>query len=225
MNEVQRHFLPDRFRPRAPRRRSRRRVVLPLALVAAGLLVLPMWTVQSVEVNGGEVVPESVTASLDGLVGHMVPLLELDWLHQVAATWPAVSEVRVSLDLPGSVVVEIFPAPCRGSVSIGAGWHAVTADGRLAGAIDGPRSPQLVGFRRSSDRRTAFAVARRLTEGSGGRVTSIQMVTPGDYRVELEFGGPDRATTVHVNPEGTDAEKAWCDLVRDGRSAITWGSA
>ena len=83
------------------------------------------------------VVPEAVTASLDSLVGHLIPPLELEWLHQVAASWPVASEVRVHLELPGTVVVEIFPETARGSVPVGSGWHAVTADGRLAGALDG----------------------------------------------------------------------------------------
>ena len=222
MTAVHRRFLPDRFRPRAPRHRSRIRFLVPVVVVTLGLLLAPLWKVQSVEVRGGDVVPDSVTASLEGLVGHMVPILELDWLHQVAATWPAASEVRVQLDLPGTIVVEIFPEIPRGSVPVGAGWHAVAMDGRLAGPLDGPKPPELVGFRRPSDRRLAFSVARRLADASGGEVVGVKQVTPADYVVGLWFDDGDRLTTVHVVPEGTAAEAAWCRTVMDGGVMVEW---
>ena len=222
MSGAHRHFLPERLRPRVPMRRSRRRFVLPVLVVVGILLVLPMWTVRSVEIRGGDVLPPSVTTSLESLVGHMVPLLELEWLHEVAAAWPAASDVRVHLDLPGTVVVEIYPEASRGSVAIGTGWHAVAADGRLAGVVAVPRTPELVGFRRPSDRRVALSVARRLAEASGGDVVSVAQVTPSDYRVEIRFAEPSRMSTVHVVPDGTDAERAWCDLVKSERAAVEW---
>jgi len=193
-----------------------------VAALIVGLLVVPLWKVQSVEVYGGDVVPSSVRDSLEGLVGHMVPSLELEWLHQVAATWPAASEVRVHLELPGTVVVEIFPESPRGSVTVGAGWHAVAADGRLAGALSEPHQPQLVGFRRPWDRRLAFSVARRIAEASGGEVLAVHQVTPADYRVDLLFDEPRRLTTIHVIPEGTAAEAAWCELVMNGEVMVDW---
>jgi len=219
---VHRRFLPDRFRPRAPRRRPRRRYVLPAVVLICGVSLLPMWTVQRVEIRGGEVVPESVTTSLNGLVGHLVPLLELEWLHQVAATWPAAAEVRVQLELPGTVVVEIFPEKIRGSVPVGHRWHAVAADGRVAGPLSEPRPPELVGFRRPPDRRLAFAVASRLEEASGAEATVVELVTPDDYRVSLTFGDRGGSTEVHVVPEGTEAETAWCTLVRNRDRAVEW---
>jgi len=222
MKALQRHFLPERFRPRTPLRRSRRWWVLPVVAAVTVVLMLPLWTVTTVEVRGGDTVPAAVTASLEDLVGHMVPLLDLDWLHSVAATWPSASEVRVNLDLPGTIVVDIFPESSRGSVGMGSGWHAVAADGRLAGAIDEPKLPVLEGFRRPSDRREAFVVARRLAEASGGEVMAVNLVTPVDYRVELSFDGPHRRTTVHVTPEGTLAEKAWSELVRNESANIEW---
>jgi hypothetical protein len=219
---VHRRFLPDRFRPRAPRRRSRRRFVLPAVVLTCGLLLLPLWTLQRVEIRGGEVVPESVTTSLNGLVGYVVPLLDLAWLHQVAATWPAAAEVRVQLELPGTLIVEIFPETICGSVPIGRRWHAVAADGRLAGALSGPRPPELVGFRRPPDRRLAFAVARRLAVESGAEVTAIELVTPEDYRVSLSFGRQGETAEIHVVPEGTPAEEAWCALVMDEGLKVDW---
>lgn len=221
MTVVHRRFLPDRLRPRIPRRRSHWRFLLPAAAVVVSLLVVPLWTVKSVEVRGGEVVPEAVTTSLEGLVGHLVPALELEWLHQLAASWPAASEVLVHLELPGRLVVEVFPESARGSVPVGAGWHAVAADGGLAGALDGPHPPELVGFHRPSDRRLAFSVARRLAEASGGTVTAVRQVTPMDYRVGLLFDG-NSAAMVHVIPEGTAAEGAWCALVKDEGVMVDW---
>ena len=222
MTVVHRRFLPDRLRPRAPHHRSRRRFLLPAVVVIAGLLLVPLWTVQSVEVYGGEVIPQAATASLDGLVGHLVPTLELEWLHQLAAVWPAAKEVRVHLELPGTVVVEIFPEPIRGSAPVGTGWHAVAADGRLVGAVDEPQSPHLMGFRRPSDRRLAFAVARRLAKASGGEVKGVQQVTPADFRVDLRFDDQDLTAAVHVLPEGTAAEQAWCELAFNGELMVDW---
>jgi hypothetical protein len=222
MTMVHRHFLPDRFRPRAPHRRSRLRYLPPALLVTVGLLLLPAWTVRSVEVDGDEVVPASVKDGLEGLVGHMVPLLELDWLHRVAAAWPAAAEVRVSLELPGTVKVRIFAEPVRGTTQVGRGWHAVAADGNLAGPIDGPRQPELVGFRRPSDRRLAFSVARRLANGSGAEVVKVRQVTPADYRVDLNFEDGAATASIHVTPQGTAAEQAWCELVTAGRLAADW---
>jgi hypothetical protein len=196
--------------------------VLPVLVVVAALFVLPMWTVGSVEIRGREVVPETVTTSLESLVGHLVPLLDLGWLHDVAATWPSASDVQVHLELPGTVVVEIYPEVARGSVAVGGGWHAVAADGRLAGAIPRPGAPELVGFRRPSDRRMAFSVARRLAEASGGEVVLVEHVTPEDYRVEMRFEEPERMSAVHVTPVGTVAERTWCDLVKREGTAIEW---
>jgi hypothetical protein len=98
----------------------------------------------------------------------------------------------------------------------------VAADGRLVGAVDGPRSPVLVGFRRPSDRREAFSVARRLAEASGGEVIAVNLVTPVDYRVELVFDTFDRRTTVHVTPEGTEAERTWGELVNTESANLEW---
>lgn len=222
MTSVHRRFLPDQFRPRTPRRRSRRRYFFAAAGLTVGLLLAPLWKVQSVEIHGGDALPDSVTASLESLVGHMVPILGLDWLHQVAATWPAASEVRVHLELPGTIVVEIFPEPPRGSVPVGTGWHAVAMDGRLAGELTEPLPPELVGFRRPSDRRLAFSVARRIAEASGGEVTAVHQVTPEDFVVGLWFEGPDRLTTIHVIPEGTAAETVWCEQVMNGGVMVEW---
>lgn len=222
MTMVHRRFLPDRLRPRTPHRRRRRHFILPMIVVVILLLLLPLWTVRSVEIHGAEVVPESVTASFEGLVGHLIPALELEWLHQVAAVWPAASEVRVHLELPGTVVVEVFPESARGSAAVGSGWHAVAADGRLTGRLDVARAPELVGFRRPSDRQLAFSVARRLADGSGGTVMTVEHVTPADYRVGLRFGQSGHTMAVHVTPEGTTAEKAWCELIDNDPTPIVW---
>jgi hypothetical protein len=68
----------------------------------------------------------------------------------------------------------------------------------------------------------AFSVARRLAEASGGDVLLVEQVTPDDYRVEMRFEEPERMAAVHVTPDGTVAERAWCDLVKSERSAVEW---
>jgi hypothetical protein len=222
MTVVQPRFLPDRLRPRVTRRRMKRRYILPALLLTAVLLALPLWTVRSVEVRGAEVVPASVTTSLESLVGHGVPTLDLEWLRAVAETWPAAAEVRVRLELSGTAVVEIYPEPIRGSIVLGSSWRAVAADGDLAGAVDEPRPPVLDGFRRPSERRQAFTVARRLAEASGGEVVAVRKVTPVDFKVELRLEGGERISVVHVTPEGTAAERAWCESAADGSPLVDW---
>ncbi len=215
-------FLPEHLRPRERRRRPRRGVIAPATLVAVTLVLLPLWTVQRVEVSGTEVVPPEVTTSLKSLVGHSVLLLDLDWVRRLAAGWPAAGAVQVRLDLPGSLVVEIFPQSVLGSMQIGAGWHGVAADGRLTGPVPTPVGPRLVGFRRPADRRAAFAVARRLTDATGAGVAEIRQVTPADYRLTLSFDGAGRAVALHVSPEATAAERAWCRSTRDHGPVSDW---
>jgi len=215
-------FLPDHLRPRERRRRPRRGVIAPATLLAVTLVMLPMWTVQRVEVTGTEVVPPEVTTSLTSLVGHSVLLLDLDWVRQLAAGSPSVGEAQVRLDLPGSLVIGISPQAAQGSMQIGSGWHAVAPDGRLAGPVPAPIGPRLVGFRRSADRRAAFAVARRLTDATGAGVDEIRQVTPADYRLVLSFDGVDRAVTLHVGPEATTAERTWCRTTKDHGPASDW---
>jgi hypothetical protein len=222
MNASHQHFLPDRLRPRATRRRSRR-AWPALALAVAGLLLgFPLWTVRAVEVRGGDVVPPAVTTSIEAMVGHSVPILDLDWLRWVAETWPAAAEVRVGLELPGTLVVEVFPEPVRGSERLGRSWHGVAADGRLTGLVDGSRAPLLEGFRRPADRRQAFATARRLAEASGGTVTEVRRVTPFDFRVAVAFAARDEALVVHVTPGGSEAERVWCEMAAGDGDIAQW---
>jgi len=115
----------------------------------------------------------------------------------------------------GEIEIQIFWSNALGSAK-----ENLTLLG--AGAIDGPDTPILMGFRRPSDRREAFSVARRLAEASGGEVVAVNLVTPVDYRVELEFATPGRRTTVHVTPEGTEAERAWCEQVNHENENIEW---
>ena len=88
MSTLHSRFLPERLRPRAPRRRSHRRVLLPAAAAMILMVLAPGWRIERVEVAGAEVVPGSVAASLEGLVGHAVLLLDLEWTRWVAAVWP-----------------------------------------------------------------------------------------------------------------------------------------
>jgi hypothetical protein len=223
MSSIHRRFLPDRLRPRAQRQRSRHRLLLAMAVAVALMLLLASgWEIQTVEVIGADVVPASVLDSFHGLVGHAVPFLDLEWARRLAATWPAAGEIQLRLELPGTLIVEIFPEAVRGSVAMGRGWHAVAADGRLAGHLDGPVSPRLVDFRRPTDRRLAFAVACRVAGESGGQVVEVRQVTPDDYRVELQLGDDRRVVVAHVDPQGTDAERAWCQLVATDGAVIEW---
>ena len=85
-----------------------------------------------------------------------------------------------------------------------------------------PTAPRLEGFKRASDRRRAFAVARRLDRECGCTVNEIRQVTPNDYRIELDSGSRGPATVIFVSPEGTSAERAWCERVRDRGAVVEW---
>jgi hypothetical protein len=194
----------------------------PVLVLIAVLLAIPLWSVTRVEVVGGEYVPRAAVVSLGELVGHSVLTLDLDWPRQVAENWPSTAEVRVRLDLPGTLVVEIFPETIRGSMAVGGSWHAVGPDGRLAGALSEPTAPLLEGFRRPSDRRQAFATARRLSRVCGGTVSRIRKITPADFRVDLSFGEERAPLVVHVNPAGSDAEELWCAGMASREEAVGW---
>jgi hypothetical protein len=82
--------------------------------------------------------------------------------------------------------------------------------------------PILEGFDGEVERGRALAVARRLGEASGGRVMEIRRVTPADYLVQLEADGRDGVLGIHVDPQGSAAEKAWCAAIAKGSPMRQW---
>jgi hypothetical protein len=82
--------------------------------------------------------------------------------------------------------------------------------------------PVLSGFSSDLERSRGLAVANRLQTTTGGQVTEVRRVTPSDFRLQLRLsdGAPD--IVVHVVPDGTDAETAWCAAVADGSLTQTW---
>ena len=70
--------------------------------------------------------------------------------------------------------------------------------------------------------RLSVKLARRIAEASGGDVLAVHQITPADYSVDLWFDDPERMTTIHVIPEGTVAEAAWCELVMNGEVMVDW---
>jgi hypothetical protein len=98
----------------------------------------------------------------------------------------------------------------------------VAADGSLTGTIDLALPPVLAGFSNEVGRSRGLEVAGRLERATGGQVQEIRRITPADYRLRLlpPDGGPER--TIHVVPQGTHAESAWCAALADGSLAQTW---
>jgi hypothetical protein len=82
--------------------------------------------------------------------------------------------------------------------------------------------PILEGFDGEVERGRALAVAHRLGEASGGRVMEIRRVTPADYLVQLEADGRDGVLGIHVDPQGSAAEKAWCAAIAKGSPMRQW---
>jgi cell division septal protein FtsQ len=214
-------FLPDRFRPRPPHRRSSRPWVA-LVTLAAIPLVIPWWRVQAIEVNGFPGLPDTVTRSLEDLVGGFPLLVDPQWVRQQVEVWPVVETVDVRLELPGTLTVSATQVTPEGCLSVGRGWQAVAADGTLAGPLTSPLPPILTGFpHRPQELRRALGVARRLESASGARAEAVRFVTPTDFEVELRLAD-GTAAVVHVQPEETAGERFWCRCVLGGDSTMMW---
>ena len=214
-------FLPESLRPPVAGRRSRRGFAL-LTVVPVILLAFPRWQVQEVQVDGCPKLPSTAVSSLHELVGQPAFGLDVTAIRDAVEVWPGVGEVAVELELPGTVHVRAQSTPIFGSVRVGRSWHGVGADGRLAGLVEVAAPPILKGFDGEVERARALAVARRLDEGSGGRVMEIRRVTPADYRVLVEAEGRDGLLGIHVDPQGSAAEKAWCAAIANGSPMRQW---
>ena len=219
---MNRTFLPDRLRPRAPRKRSRKPLLLVVVL-SLTLVAIPMWRVQAVDVSGCLGLPPQLMTSLDDLVGRPTLAVSPQWVRHQLEAWPAVSAVEVRLELPGTLRISATHAEPHGSVPVGNGWHAVTASGSLGGILETPIEPVLsVTPGSPAEVRRALAVARRIAGKSGGHVRGVRPVTPADYEVDLVPPGTDRPVVMRVRPEGTRAEIQWCRGMARGELSPGW---
>jgi hypothetical protein len=187
-----------------------------LVLLIVGSL-LPMWSVRGVQVEGDFPLPAAVRRSLATMTGTPVALLDLGWVRAHVESWPGVSSVEVALELPATLRVVASRAVVEASRPVGRGWHAVAADGSLAGPLAGPQPPVLEGFApRADELLMGLEVARRLERSSGCTVESVRRVTPTDCRVSIRFGDAETPVMVHVLPRETEAERFWCRQVQAG---------
>jgi len=215
-------FLPERFRPRVQRRRSRRSLLL-VALVPATLALTPWWRVQEVDLSGCLGLPSEVTTELSNLVGRPTLAVSPQRVRRQLELWPEVSEVEVRLELPATLRVTARQTEAIGSVPVGRRWHAVTRSGELAGAIDRPVEPILEGVRcRPDDVRRALLVAERLGAAAAAHVEVVREVTPSDFEVRLRIDGWDRPMIVHVGSDATGGERYWCDRIARGEAISPW---
>lgn len=214
-------FLPDRFRPRPPRRRTSR-PWLALVVLAAIPLVIPWWRVQAIEIDGFPDLPATVNRSLQDLVGGFPLLVSPQWVRRQVEVWPVVESVDVRLRLPGTLAVSATRVAPAGCLPLGRGWRAVAADGTPAGSLESPFPPVLKDFSyRAQDLRRGLDVARRLEAASGGRVEGVRFVTPTDFEVEVRLASGSSAV-VHVQPEATAGERFWCRRALEGDSTVSW---
>ncbi len=219
---MNRTFLPDRLRPRAQRKRSRKPLLL-LVVLPLALFVVPMWRVQAVDVSGCSGLPPELMVSLDDLVGRPTLAVSPQWVRHQLEAWPAVSAVEVRLELPGTLHISAAHVTAHGSVPVGTGWHAVTALGTLGGKLNAPIEPVLAVTPGSpTDVRRALAVARRIADQSGGHVRGVRPITPADYEVDLVPPGTDRPVVMRVRPEATRAERQWCRGLTRRESSPGW---
>ena len=221
MNADLPRFLPERLRPPTTGRKRRRGFAL-LTVVPVMLLALPRWQVSEVLVEGCPKLPAASIHSLHELVGQPAMGLDLEAVRDRVEIWPGVGEVEVELELPGTVHVRAAASVSRGSLRVGRSWHGVAADGSLTGLVDFALPPVLAGFTSDFERSKGLAVASRLEETTGGQVNEIRRVTPSDYRLQLELSGGGPEIVIHVVPQGTNAEKAWCAAVTNGSLTQTW---
>jgi hypothetical protein len=216
-------FLPDRLRPTAQRRRKGRPLLVLLAVLAMLPAAAPWWRVQAVEVDGCQGLPETIGASLEDLVGRSPLMVDPQWVRRQVEVWPGVAAVDVSLELPATLRVKATPALSHGSVPSGNRWRSVTRGGRLAGPLDEPHHPVLVGFSNQPDElEAALAVARRLAAATGAVVEEVHTVTPVDFEVRLRRTPDTESVTVHVRPVETHGERYWCDRFARGEWTTTW---
>ena len=136
--------------------------------------------------------------------------------------WPGVGAVQVELELPGMLWVRAEEESALGSVRVGHGWHGVGADGRLTGVVELALEPVLVGFPSDSDRSRGLAAAQRLERATAARVREVRRITPSDYEVRLAPGGDRGPVVVHVRPQGSAAEAAWCIAFAGGNVVQSW---
>lgn len=214
-------FLPDRLRPPKTGRKRRRGFAL-LTFVPVMLLALPQWQVGEVVVEGCPNLPAAAVHSLNELVGQPALGLDLGRVRDRVEVWPGVGEVEVELELPGTVRVRAEDAVSRGSLRVGRNWHGVAADGSLTGVVQLPLPPVLDDFVGADDRSDGLSVVSRMEAATGGRVSEIRRITPVDYRLQLQLPGAGEETVIHVLPQGTNAESAWCAAATAGSIAQLW---
>lgn len=221
MNAEVPRFLPDRLRPPSNGRKRRRGFVL-LSVLPVMLLALPRWQVGEVLVEGCSKLPAAAVHSLHELVGQPTLGLDLETIRNRIEVWPGVGEVEVGLELPGTVRIRAENAVSRGSLRVGRSWHGVAADGSLTGIVQVALPPVLEGFVGEDDRSDGLAVVNRVEAATGGQVSEIHRITPGDFRLRLQLPGAGGETVIHVLPQGTNAENAWCAAVAGQSPAHPW---
>lgn len=221
MNAVAPTFLPDRLRPAAPGRRSRRGLVV-LSVVPAMLLVLPMWRVNEVVVNGCPELPVTAVQSLGEMVGQPALGLDLEGIRDGVKVWPGVGEVQVEFVLPGTLRIRAAAAEARGSVRVGQSWHGVGNDGELVGMVDTVVPPVLLEFAGKADRARGLAAAQRVAGATGAGVLEVRRITPADYRLVLTTADAEPDVVAHVRPEGSGAEIAWCSAFAKNSVPRVW---
>jgi hypothetical protein len=221
MNGESPRFLPERLRPPTTSRKRRRGFAL-LTVVPVMLLALPRWQVDEVLVEDCPKLPAAAVHSLQDLVGQPALGLDLEAIRDRVEIWPGVGQVEVELRLPGTVRVSAAAAMTRGSLRIGHSWHGVAEDGSLTGIIDIALPPVLVGFNTEAERGEGLAVAVRIEDATGGQVQEVRRITPADYRLRLQPATGDSERVIHVTPQGTAAETAWCAALAGGSLGQTW---
>lgn len=210
--------IRDRRRRVARERGRRRRARLLMLLAAVLSLALgwflatgPVLSVGSVHLRNYER-PDAAQLRDDltrAASGSSVITPDRDALARAASAYPYVESIRVSRDLPRSLVVEVFAArPAAVAVADDGAAVLVSARGRVLEAVDPAAAPAHGTLRAGA---TVPAVGRTLTDGQIAIVGFLDALDPGlterlrdlavsgrsltgrtDWGVELRLGRPER---------------------------------
>lgn len=223
-----------RFTARARRRKAR--AVLPLLLIAGGLVVVlaallviyqsPLFTVRTVKVDGaGPLLSADAVRRAAGVAGG-TPLASVD-LDKVAGRvrrLPAVRTARVERDWPQGLAVRVTPRTAVGAVlpaASGGSYRLVDASGVLfGGSAAAPGGVPLLRLGRpgpgDASTRAALSVLAALTPQL--RAVLVRVEAPQPTRVALVLSG---GRTVVWGDASANARKAQVATVLLSRSGNT----
>ena len=208
--------FPESVRRTRPRRRRRPALPGVLLLLLAVLLLLPRWSVRSVQMGGSP--PAALGANLASLKGEPLFWLDLDWVRRQVESWPGLESVEVRRELDGTLRVRWTQCHVAGTLRTGSGWHALCTSGTPGPRLAEPVVPIVEAP--TGDAVTLHAIlgaVRRLEERGAGRVERVRLVLPGEIEAWSTVDG--RTVRVLATVTGSASEKVLPRFLASNRKA------